>query len=305
LSKKTNRKKKELEDKAREEKEEKDKESAEKEKALKESVLGAISSLSNSAVSFLKVGQAKEEKAIENKYKYKLIMAEGDNEATVALEEQKEAELLAIRKKYADKAFAFQVLSITAETALATMRGFSEGMKIGGLPLAVAFSAAAALAGFAQIAIANQQRQQAAQMWDGGYTGEGGKYEPKKLIQTHGGEFVANKNTVQLLRPMFDVIDYAQKTGNVAALTGPEMTAAVSGNVYRSPVAYQAPAPQASADASTTPDIIRALAENARVMAKLNARLNEKIEAEVAITGEKGLKKQQDTYDQLIKNATR
>lgn len=301
------RKKTELEDKAREEKEKKDEEAAEKEMALKETILGAISSLSNSAVSFIKSGQAKEEKAIEEKYKYKLILAEGDNEATAELEEQKEAELLSIRKKYADKAFAFQVLSITAETAVAAMRAYSAALELGlpGIPLAPIMAGVAIAAGAAQIAVANQQREQAAQMWDGGYTGEGGKYEPKKLIQTHGGEFVANKNTVRLLRPMFDVIDYAQKTGNVAALTGPEMTAAVSGNVYRSPALYQAPAAQASEDASYTPDILRALAENTRVMAKLNARLNDKIEAEVAITGDKGLKKQQDSYDQLIKNATR
>ena len=301
------RKKTELEDKAREEKEKKDEEAAEKEMALKETILGAISSLSNSAVSFIKSGQAKEEKAIEEKYKYKLILAEGDNEATAELEEQKEAELLAIRKKYADKAFAFQVLSITAETAVAAMRAYSAALELGlpGIPLAPIMAGVAIAAGAAQIAVANQQREQAAQMWDGGYTGEGGKYEPKKLIQTHGGEFVANKNTVRLLRPMFDIIDYAQKTGNVAALTGPEMTAAVSGNVYRSPAVYQAPVAHASEDASSTPDILRALAENTRIMARLNARLNDPIKAEVSITGENGVKKQQDSYDQLIKNATR
>lgn len=301
------RRKGELDDKAREEKEEKDKESADKEMALKETVLGAVSSLSNSAVSIIKAAQSKEEKALDEKYKYKLILAEGDNEATALLEEQKEAELLAIKKKYADKAFAFQVLAITAETAVAAMRAYSAALELGlpGIPLAPIMAGVAIAAGAAQIVVANQQREQAAQMWDGGYTGAGGKYEPRKLIQTHGGEFVANKNTVQLLRPMFDVIDYAQKTGNVAALTGPEMTAAVSGNVYRSPAVYQAPAAQASQDASSTPDILRALAENTRIMAKLNARLNDPIKAEVSITGENGVKKQQDSYDQLIKNATR
>lgn len=301
------RRKKELEDKARKEKEKKDKESAEKEMQLKEMVLGGISSLSNSAITILKAGQAKEEKAIEEKYKYKLILAEGDNEATAALEEQKEAELLAVKKKYADKAFAFQVLSITAETAVAAMRAYSAALQMGlpGIPLAPIMAGVAIAAGAAQIAVANQQREQAAQMWEGGYTGDGGKYEPKKLIQTHGGEFVANKRTVQLLRPMFDVIDYAQKTGNLTALTGPEMTAAVSGNVYRSPAIYNEPAAQSSQDASTTPDILRALAENTRIMAKLNDRLNRPIESNVSITGEKGLEKQLNTYDQLIKNATR
>lgn len=301
------KKKKEIEDKFREDKKKAEEKAAEDQVRSYESVMGTISSLANSATTILNAAQAREEAAIEKKYKTKLILAEGDNEATAALEEQKEAEMSAIRKKYAEKTFAMAVLSITADTAVAAMRAYSAMAGIPGIgpALGAAAAAAAVAAGAAQIAVAKQQQEQAAQMWDGGYTGEGGKYEPKKLIQTHGGEFVANKNTVRLLRPMFDVIDYAQKTGNVAALTGPEMTAAVSGNVYRSPALYQAPATQASEDASYTPEVIRALAENTRVMAKLNARLNDKIEAEVAITGDKGLKKQQDSYDQLIKNATR
>ena len=301
------KKKKEIEDKFREDKKKAEEKAAEDQVRSYESVMGTISSLANSATTILNAAQAREEAAIEKKYKTKLILAEGDNEATAALEEQKEAEMSAIRKKYAEKTFAMAVLSITADTAVAAMRAYSAMAGIPGIgpALGAAAAAAAVAAGAAQIAVAKQQQEQAAQMWDGGYTGEGGKYEPKKLIQTHGGEFVANKNTVRLLRPMFDVIDYAQKTGNVAALTGPEMTAAVSGNVYRSPAVYQAPAAHASEDASYTPDVIRALAENTRVMAKLNARLNDKIEAEVAITGDKGLKKQQDSYDQLIKNATR
>jgi len=301
------RRKAELEEIARDEKAKKDKKAAEEELQLRESVFGSISSLANSAATILNVAQDMEEARVEKKYKTKLILAEGNNEATAALEEQKEAEIAEIRKKYAAKTFGLTVLSIAADTAVAAMRAFSAmaGIPVVGPALGAAAAAAAVAAGAAQIAVAKQQQEQAAQMWDGGYTGAGGKYEPRKLIQTHGGEFVANKNTVQLLRPMFDVIDYAQKTGNVAALTGPEMTAAVSGNVYRSPAVYQAPAAQASQDASSTPDILRALAENTRIMAKLNARLNKPIKAEASIHGPKGIKQQLDNYDSLIKNASR
>ncbi len=301
------KKKKEIEDKFREDKKKAEEKAAEDQVRSYESVMGTISSLANSATTILNAAQAREEAAIEKKYKTKLILAEGDNEATAALEEQKEAEMSAIRKKYAEKTFAMAVLSITADTAVAAMRAYSAMAGIPGIgpALGAAAAAAAVAAGAAQIAVAKQQQEQAAQMWDGGYTGEGGKYEPKKLIQTHGGEFVANKNTVRLLRPMFDVIDYAQKTGNVAALTGPEMTAAVSGNVYRSPAVYQAPAAHASEDASYTPDILRALAENTRVMAKVNEILSKPIKAEASIHGPKGIKQQLSNYDQLIKNASR
>ena len=210
----------EMEDEYRAEDERKAQESEDRKMAIRETALGAVSSIADSAVTLLKVAQSKEEKAIEEKYKYKLLLAEGDNEATAEIEAQKEEELLAVRKKYADKAFAFQVLSITAETAVAAMRAYSAALEIpvAGLALAPIMAAAAVAAGAAQIAVANQQREQAAQMWSGGFTGEGGKYEKKKLIQTHGGEFVATKETVNLIRPVFDIMDYAQRTGNLRAL---------------------------------------------------------------------------------------
>ena len=233
-------------------------------------------------------------------------LAEGDNEATAALEEQKEAELLEIKKRYADKTFAMNVLSVTADTAVAAMRAYSAmaGIPVVGPALGAAAAAAAVAAGAAQIAIASQQRDQVQNMWDGGFTGEGGKYEKKKLIQTHGGEFVANKQTVQLLRPVFDIMDYAQRTGNVAMLTGSEMSRAL-GSTY---TASQTAAPQskvAGQTASTNPDILRALESNTRMMNLLRAKLNEPFVGEVYVDGPRGIKKNLSDYDQLIKNATR
>ncbi|WP_099463410.1 phage tail tape measure protein [Parabacteroides provencensis] len=296
-----------LDEKYRKEKEAKDKVAAEHEMEIRESVLNAISSLANSAVTIMQSAQSREEAAIEKKYKYKLILAEGDNEATAELEEQKEAELLAIKKKYADKQFALQVLQITADTAVAAMRAYNAALELGlfGIPLAPVMAAAAVAAGFAQIAAANQAREQAANMWDGGYTGEGGKYEKKKLIQTHGGEFVANKKTVQILRPVFDIMDYAQRTGNVAALTGPDMARALgssstpsSGTPNNMPVSI-------GQTASTNPDIIRALDNNTRMIALIRKKLEEPFIGEVYVDGPRGVKQNLTDYDKLIKNATR
>lgn len=300
-------KKAKLDDQYQKEKDDKDKKAAEQEKSIRESVLGTVSSLANSAATFIQAAQSREEAAIEKKYKYKLILAEGDNEATAELEEQKEAELLAVRKKYADKAFAMNVLAITADTAVAAMRAYSAmaGIPIVGPALGIAAAAAAVIAGAAQIAVANQQREQAANMWDGGYTGEGGKYEKRKLIQTHGGEFVANKKTVQILRPAFDIMDYAQRTGNVAALTGPDMARALgtsSGPVKNSPSGQPVVAGQT---ASTNPDVIRALNDNTRMMAILHKKLEEPFVGEVYIDGPRGVKQNLTDYDKLIKNATR
>lgn len=296
-----------LDEKYRKEKAAKDKVSAEQEKQIRESILGTISSLANSAVSVIQAAQSREEAAIEKKYKYKLLLAEGDNEATAELEEEKEAELLAVRKKYADKAFAMNVLAITADTAVAAMRAYSAmaGIPIVGPALGIAAATAAVVAGAAQIAVANQQREQAANMWDGGFTGEGGKYEKKKLIQTHGGEFVANKKTVQILRPVFDIMDYAQKTGNVTALTGPDMARALGSSSTPSTSTPNNQPVAIGQTASTNPDIIRALDNNTRTMAALKKKLEEPFVGEVYIDGPKGVKQNLTDYDKLIKNATR
>lgn len=291
----------------RKEKKSKEEKAAEQEIKVREAILGAVSTLANSAVSVIQSAQSREEAVIEKKYKTKLLLAEGDNEATAELEEQKEAELLEVRKKYADKAFAFQVLSITAETAVAAMRAYSAALELGvpGLALAPIMAGVAIAAGVAQIAVANQQREQAANMWDGGYTGEGGKYEKRRLIQTHGGEFVANKKTVQILRPVFDVIDYAQRTGNVAALTGPDMARALGSPT---PPTGNTPSGQpviSGQTAPTNPDVIRALDSNTRMMAILYKKLEEPFVGEVYIDGPRGVKQNMTDYDKLIKNATR
>lgn len=296
-----------LDEKYRKEKEAKDKISAEHEKEIRESVLGTISSLANSAVSVIQASQSREEAAIEKKYKYKLLLAEGDNEATAELEEQKEAELLAVRKKYADKEFTMNVLAITADTAVAAMRAYSAmaGIPIVGPALGIAAAAAAVAAGAAQIAVANQQREQAANMWDGGFTGEGGKYEKKRLIQTHGGEFVASKKTVQILRPVFDIMDYAQRTGNVAALTGPDMAQALGSSTLPTINIPSSQPVTFGQTASTNPDIIRALNDNTRIMAILHKKLEDPFIGEVYIDGPRGVKQNLTDYDKLIKNATR
>lgn len=299
----------ELDKRYREEKSTADQQAEDDERRRQDAWLNSVQSFLNAGISFVKAAQSREEATIEKKYKTKLILAEGDNEATAALEEEKEAELLAVRKKYADKAFYMQVLSITAETAVAAMRAYSAALDIpgAGLFLAPVMAAAAIAAGMAQVAVANQQREQAAQMWTGGYAGEGGKYEPKKLIQTHGGEFIANKETVRILRPMFDVMDYAQKTGNVSALTGPDMARAIGTSTPAARGNASSPSMPVAAgqDASFTPDIMRALNENSRVIAKLKERLDEPIEAVAAISGPKGIRKKLDEYDKLIKNASR
>lgn len=71
--------------------------------------------------------------------------------------------------------------AITTDTAVAAMHAYSAmlGIPIVEPGLETAASVAAVIAEAARMAVVNQQREQAAQMWDGGFTGDGEKYEKK------------------------------------------------------------------------------------------------------------------------------
>lgn len=301
------RRKAELQERAHHEELSREEEQEDRKERIKEAAISAFKNITSAASNFIQAAEQRDISKVEKKYAALMEMAEGDSEAQAALEEKKQAEIQEIKKKYADKQFALNVLNITADTALAAMRAYSAmaGIPVVGPALGVAAAAAAVAAGAAQIAVAKQQQEQAANMWDGGYTGEGGKYEKRRLIQTHGGEFVANKRTVQILRPVFDIMDYAQRTGNVAALTSPEMARALGGPDPDRRTPAQGGPVSPGPTANTTPDILRALAANTRVIALMRKKLEEPFVGEVYVDGPRGVKQNLSDYDKLIKNATR
>lgn len=99
----------------------------------------------------------------------------GDNEERKA----------AIRKKYANMQFVATVAQIVVDTAGAIMKGFQQLGPIGGAIAAALIGAT----GIAQVAIANAQRKKMLNGYSsGGYTGDGGVYEPAGVV--HRGEYV-------------------------------------------------------------------------------------------------------------------
>jgi hypothetical protein len=89
------------------------------------------------------------------------------------------------------------------------------------------------------------------------------------------------------LRPLFDVVDYAQKNNTPGSLKKEDIARA-TGMKGLAASGY-APAP-----AANSPNIDR-----------LNRRLDEPFIGEVSITGRKGIKENLDRYEKLIKNASR
>lgn len=164
---------------------------------------------------------------VESRYDKQIAAAKAAGKDTTKLEEQKEAEINAIKKKYADKQFAAAVLQVTATTAITAMEAYKAmaGIPVVGPALGAAAAAAAIMAGAAQIAVAKQQRDEAKGLKSGGYSEEyvqgythtGNPDDVAGVIPVHKNEFVANHVAVANphVKRFLDVFDLAQKDGSI------------------------------------------------------------------------------------------
>lgn len=164
---------------------------------------------------------------VESRYDKQIAAAKAAGKDTTKLEEQKEAEINAIKKKYADKQFAAAVLQVTATTAITAMEAYKAmaGIPVVGPALGAAAAAAAIMAGAAQIAVAKQQRDEAKGLKSGGYSDEyvqgythtGNPDDVAGVIPVHKNEFVANHVAVAnpYVKRFLDVFDLAQKDGSI------------------------------------------------------------------------------------------
>lgn len=140
--------------------------------------------------------------------------------------------------------------------------------------------------------------------YTGGYTGPGDWNQPQGIV--HSNEFVANRFAVANpnLRPIFDAIDVAQRSGNVGNLTAEDIAAvAGSGKNTRT---VPAKAPAASATTTTNdPAMVAMLIECTRVLRKLKNRLDDPLVAETYVTGKRGINQAQKEYQKLNNNKSR
>ena len=174
--------------------------------------------LMQSTSSLFSALQSREESRVDKKYKALIATAKKQGKDTTKLEEQQEAEKLAIQKKYADKQFAMTVLQIIAQTALGIQKIWAEwGWNP---PVAIGLTATTAAVGAVQLATAKAQRDQAAGLYKGGYndeaegyTGDGNPKDVAGFIPVHKREFVINHEALQVpaVRRVADVIDSMQK----------------------------------------------------------------------------------------------
>lgn len=130
------------------------------------------------------------------------------------------------------------------------------------------------------------------QLWTGGFTGSGGKYEPKGVV--HGNEFVANSDALNNpnLLPMFQAIDTAQRMGTVGSMRPTDLRRALREESAESNNAVRRTSDGGSIKLEKSID-------------RLNRLLDDGIEARSVVSGRHGSYEQTKKYERYIKNASR
>ena len=239
---------------------------------------------------------------IQTSYDAQISAAEGNKYQEVQLEQQKQKDIAKAKAEANKKMFAMQVIQAVAQTAMSAISAYSSAAAIPvvGFILAPIAAAMAVAAGAIQIAsIKKQQQASESQGYaEGGFTPAGPKY--KEVGVVHAGEWVASQ---QLLanpqaRAMVNTLDYAQRTNQMGVLSAAD-------------VSRQITAPTVVAQASQDGRLERSLAATASAIAAysstmddLSKRLNEPFVTVNTVTGDKGIMKAQEEYDQLMKNKT-
>lgn len=207
-----------------------EKEADDKRKQRQEAFLGTYMNLMSSVSDLMSAMQDSEISSVERKYDKQIQAAEKAGKDTTKLEEEKEAAVMEVKRKYADKMFAMQVLQVTASTAVAAMEAYKAmaGIPLVGPALGAAAAAAAVIAGTAQIAIAKQQLDEAKGLYTGGfsqdyvegYTKKGNSKDVAGVIPVHKNEFVTNHEGVANphVKQFLDVFDVAQKNGTIGMI---------------------------------------------------------------------------------------
>lgn len=232
--------------------------------------------------------------AIEKRYEKEISAAEGNQYKVKRLEEKKQKEEAASKNKANKKMYAMQVMQAIASTAMGAINAYTSAAQVPmiGYILAPIAAATAIAAGMLQVAnIKKQQQASEAQGYaEGGYTGSGGKYEPRGIV--HAGEWVASQKL--LANPqtaaIIQALDYAQKTNTVGSIS-PSMVS--NDTTAAAAIARMGSTSSGSNDNSLDDTLTR-----------LNNRLNEPFVTVNTMTGDHGIKQAQEEYDIYIRNKT-
>lgn len=266
-----------------------------------------FSSLSDIIQAELDIQTAK----IEAKYDREISYAEGNKSQEVAIEQKKQSEIGKAKQEANRKMFAMQVIQAVAQTAMSAIAAYSSAAAIPmvGFIMAPIAAAMAVAAGAIQIASIKKQQQasEATGYAEGGFTKAGRKDEVAGVV--HAGEWVASQALVNSpeARPLINALDYAQRTNSLASLRAKD----VSRTITAPAVIAERLSAQGSIGSTikqSLPSISKRVEKQdnslAETLSHLADRLDEPFVTVNTVSGDAGIKKAQDEYEQLMKNKT-
>lgn len=254
--------------------------------------LALVSSTTAAVSQIFTAKQQEEENAINQRYDAEIKKA-GENSAKgKKLEEQKQKELAKVKQKYNKKAMAIEIAQAVASTAMAAINAYASASKVSWVLGPIAAAMAVAAGGIQIAAIKKQHEAQQAGYYSGGFTG-GTRYRREAGV-VHEGEFVANHEAVNNpnVLPVLRLIDNAQRNNTIASLTAADVSRAISAPQAAAATASSAPAVQV---------IDTANERTANAIERLNQHIEQGIHASVSITGEDGIERQMNRYNDLKK----
>ncbi|TFD92564.1 phage tail tape measure protein [Dysgonomonas capnocytophagoides] len=271
-------------------------------------VLSGVGQIFGNLSSMYSDQQSAAESAVERRYK-KEIAAAGNNSKKVAkLEEKKEAEIQAIRAKYADKQFILSVAQVISSTSVAAMEAYKAmaGIPVVGPALGAAAAAAALAAGYAQIQTAKEQHEAAKKGYQvGGFTGSGNS-DSEEAGVVHKNEFVANADAVRNpeVKKFLDIFDLAQKNGTIRMLNTTQILSKVKQDGYQSG-GYTPSSNNSQIDTGVLAAMEVLITRNGEIMKKLSDQIDSGIYAVNQISGSGGLAEQLDQYEKIKRKVSR
>lgn len=244
---------------------------------------------------------------IEKRYDREIAAAGKNSKKKERLEKQKEDAIAKVKKKHNDKAMKIELAQAVAQTALAAIAAYASGSKVN-VWLGPVAAAMATAAGMLQIAaIKKQHEAQAAGYYDGGFT----RRDPddrREVGVVHANEFVANHKAVSnpALSPILRLIDHAQRNNTVGSLTADDVSVALGRGGGVSPRGEGSGVPFDQSGLTIAAGDMAASAQRANAaIDRLNANLEDGIEAVVILDGERGFHKRYTDFQKLIKNPKR
>ena len=263
-----------------------------------QTITDGISNLFSSVTDLIEAEVDLQTAQIEKRYDAEIAAAGNNKKVVEQLEDEKQKEISKVKTEAADKEFKMNIFSAIAQGALSAINawnagvgaGFPAGLVLGPMMLAMSLAATGV-----QIAAMKKQHDAAmAQGYaSGGYTMPGSKYEPAGIV--HAGEWVASQELLANPTAAATIaqLDQAQRTNTIGQLSRPEPVTVR--NVQPAPTAQQSVRDwQSDADGAI-----------GETLARLNQRLNEPFVTVNTVTGDRGILRAQNRYNQLIKNKSK